>query len=245
MRRLPEARPGDCEFCGLRRICFPARVATGSDRSAHALRIRRARIAQGNVLYRAGDRIESLYMVRSGCIKEIDGADTDHDSVANFCLPGELLTLQSAGAARSHTTCVAVEASFICAVSWRIVEQACSATPGIASELINLITKAGAATRELLAMIRDKGALQRVAGFLLNMCVRLQFRGLPGRNCKLGMSRDDIANYLGLRSETVSRCFSELARRGLVRVRAKRVQVLAPAELRRLFLSEVTVIGEL
>lgn len=184
-------------------------------------------------------------MVRSGCIKEIDGYHTDQVSVANFYLPGELLILQCADAARSHTTSLAVEASFICAVPWRIVERACTATSGVAGELISLVTKAGAATRELLMMIRGKEALQRVAGFLLNMCERIQFHGPRGRDFRLRMSRDDIANYLGLRSETVSRCFSELGRRGLIRVRAKRVHILAPAELRHLFLDEETEIDEM
>jgi len=46
------------------------------------------------------------------------------------------------------------------------------------------------------------------------------------------MNRDDIASYLGVRSETVSRSFTELSRRRLIRVRAKRVQITKPAELR-------------
>ena len=224
-------------MCGLHRICFAARVASGSDRNANAVRIRRSRISIGNALYRAGDRIESLYMVRSGCIKELD-ADTDHDSIANFCLPGELLTLQSAGPICSRTTCLAVEASFICAVPWRIVEEACAAAPKVATDLINLITKAGVATRDLLTLIRSKGALQRVAGFCLNMCARVQRHGHPAGEFRFGMNREEIAQYLGLRSETVSRCFSELARRELISVRAKRVRVLAPAELRSVFLGE-------
>jgi len=72
-------------------------------------------------------RIEFLYMVRSGCIKELDGADTAHDSIANFCLPGELLTLQSAGPAYSRTTCLAVQARSFAPLPWRIVEEACAA----------------------------------------------------------------------------------------------------------------------
>ena len=52
------------------------------------------------------------------------------------------------------------------------------------------------------------------------------------------MNRDDIADYLGLRSETISRCFTELARRGLIKVRAKRVQILQAAELRSVFYSD-------
>jgi CRP-like cAMP-binding protein len=47
------------------------------------------------------------------------------------------------------------------------------------------------------------------------------------------MNRGDIANYLGLRSETVSRCFTKLATREVIKVRAKRIQILHAAELRK------------
>lgn len=236
--QMRESRRIDCDLCGLRRVCFPARAATGSRRGANALCIRRTRIARGNALYRAGDRIGSLYMVRSGCIKEIDGGGADRDRIVNFRLAGDLLTVQSASAARSRMTCVAVETSFICAVPWVIVEETCAEMPGVIVELINLIARAGAATRDLLTMVRNKGAIERVAGFLLDLGARLRDRGLPGKEFSLGMSRDDIGNYLGLRSETVSRCFSDLERRGLVGVRAKRVRILAIAELQRLFQDE-------
>jgi len=102
-------------------------------------------------------------------------------------------------------------------------------------ELTRLIAKARSAARDSLTLIRDKKAKERVAGFLLNVFERLQLRGVGGREIRLGMSRDDIANYLGLRSETVSRCFTELARRQLIRVRAKRVEILKTSELRNVF----------
>ena len=93
------------------------------------------------------------------------------------------------------------------------------------------------AARELLTLIRDREALERVSGFLLNVSARLQSRGVRGREFRLAMNRDDIANYLGLRSETVSRCFTELARRNLIRVRAKWVQIMNSADLRKVYLN--------
>jgi CRP/FNR family transcriptional regulator, anaerobic regulatory protein len=100
-----------------------------------------------------------------------------------------------------------------------------------------LIAKAGTAARDLLTLIRDKEALERVSGFLLNVSGRLQVSGSRGREFRLAMNRDDIADYLGLRSETVSRCFTELSRRQLIRVQAKRVIFCTPTDLRKVFLS--------
>jgi CRP/FNR family transcriptional regulator len=202
------------------------------------LRIRKLRFARGKALYRTGDEVESFYMIRSGCIKEVDDSTGRRGSVINFVLPGEMLSLQSLGSARSSTTSIAVEPSFVCVVPWRAFNRLCAESPRVASEFIRLIAKASMPARDLLTLIRDREAIERVAGFLLNLSGRLQVRGVRGREFRLGMNRDDIAAYLGLRSETVSRCFSELGRRGMIMVRAKRVQILQPTELRSVCIGE-------
>ncbi|MDE1924332.1 MAG: cyclic nucleotide-binding domain-containing protein, partial [Gammaproteobacteria bacterium] len=94
---MREVKQSDCTMCGLHRVCFPARAVKSAGR-ANESRIRRLRVARGHILYRGGERIESLYMVRSGCITEIDGIESGSESIANFCLPGELLTVQSTAA---------------------------------------------------------------------------------------------------------------------------------------------------
>jgi CRP/FNR family transcriptional regulator len=232
-----EAKRTGCELCGLWRICFPGRVASTTERRFGGLSIRRMRVPRGKALYRSGDKVESFYMIRSGCIKELDESSGRRAMLINFALPGEMLSLQSLGCAFSNTTSIAVEPSFICVVQWGAFNQLCADTPRIATELIRLIAKAGTAARDLLTLIRDKEALERVSGFLLNVSGRLQVSRSRGREFRLAMNRDDIADYLGLRSETVSRCFTELSRRQLIRVQAKRVHILHAADLRKVFLS--------
>lgn len=233
-----EARAAGCESCGLWRICFPGRATASTGRPARRVRIRKLRFASGKALYRHGDEVESFYMIRSGCIKEIDESAHGRSSVINFVLPGEMLSLQSLGKARAATTSIAVVPSFVCCVPWAGFNRLCADSPRVANEFMRLIARTGAQARELLTLIRDRDAIERVAGFLLNLSGRLQVRGVRGREFRLSMNRDDIAGYLGLRSETVSRCFTELGRRGLIAVHAKRVQLVQPAELRRVCLSE-------
>jgi CRP/FNR family transcriptional regulator, anaerobic regulatory protein len=236
---LPGRRHADCEWCGLRRVCFPGRLAADAALGGNTLGIRRLRVARGRSVYRAGERIEALHMVRSGCIKELEGGGRG-DAIVNFCLPGELMTVQSAGGARSRITAVAVEAAFVCLVPWRMFYRVCTHSPAATAEFIQMIARSGAGTRELLLLVRGKGAIERVAGFLANLSLRLQTRGLAGREFRLAMSREDIANHLGLRAETVSRSFSELARRRIVRVTAKRIEVLDLEELLRIASAEPT-----
>jgi CRP/FNR family transcriptional regulator len=233
--RIERPERAGCELCGLWRVCFPGRVASAAERRMSELHIRCMRVPRGKALYRSGDKVDSFFMIRSGCIKEIDESAGRHGAVVNFALPGEMLTLQSLGDNCSNTTSIAVEPSFICVVPGSAFGQMAQDSQRIAAELIRLIAQAGTAARDMLTLIRDKGALQRVSGFLLNISGRLQIRGVRGREFRLAMNRDDIADYLGLRSETVSRCLTELARRELISVHAKRVQIQNAAGLRRIY----------
>lgn len=217
----------NCNLCGLHRLCLPGRVA--------GLSIRRAKIDRGSPLFRYGERVDGLFMIRSGCIKEVEDGASRHGTVVNFAMAGEMLSLQSLGCTTSKTTAIAVEPSFVCIVPWNKFNESFAMSPQAVVEFIQLIAQAGVTARESLALIRDKEAFQRVAGFLLNIFSRTQIRGMGAREFRLGMNRDDIANYLGIRSETVSRCFTELSRRQLIKVKAKRVQLLETSELQKIY----------
>ncbi|MDE2306136.1 MAG: helix-turn-helix domain-containing protein [Gammaproteobacteria bacterium] len=230
---MSEKARRDCDWCGLRRICFPARLPTNAGMGPGALGIRGVQLPRGRALYRAGDRLDGFHMIRSGCVKEIERI-AGNEAIVDFRLPGELLTVQGPAGTRSRITCVAVEPSNLCAVPWRSFLAICGRFPAVNGEMVRALAANAAGTRELLATVRDKAALERVAAFLASLCARMQVRGLPAQELRLGMGRDDIAAYLGLRSETVSRCFSELERRAVVRVRAKRVRILSAERLRRL-----------
>jgi len=84
----------------------------------------------------------------------------------------------------------------------------------------------------MLGMLR---AEQRMAFFLLDWSQRLGALGTDPQHLNLRMSRDDIANHLGLTLETVSRLFSRFVRENLIRVHGHRkVQLLDMSMLQEL-----------
>ncbi|NIO41534.1 MAG: helix-turn-helix domain-containing protein, partial [Burkholderiales bacterium] len=69
--------------------------------------------------------------------------------------------------------------------------------------------------QEMLLVLSDKNAQERLATFLLNLAQRLGSRGLSVGEFNLSMSRQNIANYLGLTLETISRTFSQFQKQRL------------------------------
>ena len=77
----------------------------------------------------------------------------------------------------------------------------------------------------------DYSADERLAAFLLGIADRFAARGYSSRVFRLAMSRTDIANYLRLAPETVSRVLRRLQRERLIRVAGREVELLDRAAL--------------
>ena len=88
--------------------------------------------------------------------------------------------------------------------------------PALGLELYQAMSSELSATRELLVSVSQRTAQERVAGFLLALSDRNARRGEDASTIVLPMTRTDIADYLGLTIETVSRSLSKLRKDGLI-----------------------------
>jgi CRP/FNR family transcriptional regulator len=70
--------------------------------------------------------------------------------------------------------------------------------------------------QQMMMLLSKKSSEERLASFLLNLAARFKRRGYSGTNFRLTMSRSDIANYLGMAVETVSRIFTRFQKQGIL-----------------------------
>jgi len=219
-----------CASCCLRPICFPAGVTRGSS-TVRRLNVTHGHLERGETLYVSGQRCSALYALRSGCVKDVLTKRNGVEALVQFCLPGEAVGLGCLAAGRARSSVIAVAASRYCKISWASFQALAREVPEVAYELVRLLAATVTATHELVASVLKQEALARVAELLLDVSARLQRSGLDGSHFRLGLSRRDIASYLGVTIETVSRCFTELDRRRLIVVRGKDLRLLRPADL--------------
>nr|WP_315218226.1 helix-turn-helix domain-containing protein [uncultured Duganella sp.] len=168
------------------------------------------RVARGDTLYRRGDAVQDvLYLVRFGAFKtcrvDIDGGAR----ITGFQMRLELLGLEALGMRLHRSRAVALEDSEVCEVPYRQLPQSHLA-------LHRLLSEALAQARNVALMLRGSDAEQRLASFLLNMSSRFGAAGYSPRRFHLQMTRVDIAEFLGLTAESVSRCLSRLKSAGVI-----------------------------
>ncbi|MEO6799623.1 MAG: helix-turn-helix domain-containing protein, partial [Rhodanobacter sp.] len=118
---------------------------------------------------------------------------------------------------------VALETTFFCRFSFPAMSALAARVPAVQQHLFRMLSKE-IGTASMLA--GDHSADERLAAFLIDLGARYEIRGLSGTQYRLSMSRGDIANYLRLAAETVSRVFSRFRAQKLIQIEGRELQLL-------------------
>jgi CRP/FNR family nitrogen fixation transcriptional regulator len=163
----------------------------------------------------------SIYMVVSGMVRISKLLPDGRRQISAFHTPGDLFGFEPDEV--RHFSAEAVVQTKVVAFKWQSLITASVRSGAFIRELLHVTMKGLRHTQEQLLLLGRKNALERVAAFLLEMAERSGKTGVV----ELAMARHDIADYLGLTLETVSRMFAELKALGVIGLDgARRVHVL-------------------
>jgi CRP/FNR family transcriptional regulator len=188
----------------------------------------------GHHLVRVGDGVRSLYLVRSGAVKNYVTSEDGDEQVLGFFLPGEILGLEAVKSFHHGCSAVVLETSSICELPLRRLENLPKDLGELQAVLTEVYASVVARNYAALCILGKKSADQRLAGFLLDLSERYAERGFSDFEYHLSMSRRDIGNYLGLALGTVSRLLSEFEAKGLLDVHRRHIRLLNVKDLRTL-----------
>lgn len=181
-------------------------------------------VARNAEVFGEGEPADHVYVVVSGVIRICKLLGDGRRQIEAFCMPGDAF-----GWERGLTHRFSAEA----VSEGRLVRIKRSVAFTRACDDVNVSQCLWALTFDELHRAQDhllllgrKSAQERVAAFLLDLSYRAARKGQTGRELVLPMSRQDIADYLGLTIETVSRTLSALEDSGLIALPASRKVVL-------------------
>lgn len=221
-----------CRSCSLSELCLPRGLSESELEDLERMMKQGRPIRRGEPLFRVGDPFHSLFAVRSGSIKVHLPTVNGEEQIVGFHLPGELLGLDAMGHEVHTCTAIALETSSVCELPYRQMQDLCHQFTGLNEQFLNLISKEINGEHEMLLMLGKKNAEVRLATFLLNLSARFKARGFSEREFNLSMSRHDIANYLGLAVETVSRLFTRFHEENVLEVQRRLVMIRDLDQLR-------------
>ena len=188
-----------------------------------------ARPAMGNIvrsfakdeeIYGEGDYARSFYQVVSGAVRTYRLLSDGRRQIDAFHLPGDVFGLESGEEHRFY-------AEAVCGakvVSFRRckLEALASAAPELSQKIVAAMMRSLERAQDHMILLGRKSALEKIATFLLDMAER----GAKNDAVELPMQRTDIADYLGLTIETVSRSLTQLERDDVIALPSNRRIVL-------------------
>lgn len=171
-------------------------------------------------IFGEGEPAEYVYKVIEGAIRTYNILDDGRRQIGAFYLPGDVFGLET-GTIHRYSAEAIVNSQVIVVKRSKLLDLA-NREARVARNLWTLTAQELQHSRDLISTLGKKSAVQRVVSFLLEMDERSAARDL----IRLPMSRQDIADYLGLTLETVSRTFTHLEHQDAIELAGARSVIL-------------------
>ncbi len=170
------------------------------------------RFTRDTEIYAEGDASDSWYRVVSGTVRLSKLLADGRRHIAEFCFTGDCFGLD--GARERGFAAEAVGDVVVMRFPRRATERLIDEAPLLARRLCDMTLRDLAHAQTRMLLLGRMTACERVASFLLELSERRDAR----RVLEVPMSRNDIADYLGLTIETVCRVLSSLKRDGIIAI---------------------------
>jgi CRP/FNR family transcriptional regulator, anaerobic regulatory protein len=221
-----------CTHCASRQysVCAPVPVDELPRFFSMAARLS---IAPRRTLFDEGDRADYVFSITRGAVSLSKALSDGRRQITGFLFDGDFV-----GLAHADTCAYTAEALTpldVCRFPRARFEAYVAEQPNVERRLLQIASTELAAAQDQMLLLGRKTAVERFASFLIRLSDRAVLRARPGNPIALPMTRSEIADYLGLTIETVSRTITQLRRMGAIDLDGlHQVRMTSEETLRRL-----------
>jgi CRP/FNR family transcriptional regulator len=237
----------DCENCSMQVICQPIGTEKQTiDLTSHYLTKRieinteksttqHTNKTMGAQLCEQQKLLTTIFAVCSGTFKLTRKNEEGIEKVIGFRFPGELIGDDALYLERYNYTALALENSSVCEIDVEKLSACSKLAPELQLNFIHLLSKQSYQQQcNTQDLVGKKSAESLLAAFILNVCQRNAKSSGNITRFKLNISRHDIACFLGMRRETLSRLLSKLQQEKIIKFNGKQLSILAIDTLQKL-----------
>ena len=188
---------------------------------------RHVHFVSGRTVFAEEEIATSFYNVLEGVLRLYKLLPDGRRQIVGFGLPGDFLGM--AASAHHGYSADAIGSVTVCRFSKNSFARFIENRPHLLRRINELTVRELSQAQQHMVLLGRRSAEERVASFLIGWRDRLAAIWAPSRTVPLPMSRQDIADFLGLTIETVSRTFTKLERDGVIEIAPGRVGFLDAA----------------
>ena len=211
--RGPMGAVSPCSACSVRHLTLCSALDDQEVADMAAI-VTTLELGPGEPLFDEGQPARHVFNVTAGAIKIYKLLPDGRRQMTGFLFPGDFL-----GLANDQDYAYSAEAvtfSTLCRFPRQKLEPLLHRHPKMEHRLLSMASHELAVAQEQMLLLGRKTAREKVASFLLMLSRRAEQRGQSGNPVSVPMSRNDIGDYLGLTTETVSRTFTQLKSSGAI-----------------------------
>jgi CRP/FNR family transcriptional regulator len=188
---------------------------------------RHVHFASSETVFAQEEMTTSFYNLLEGVMRLYKLLPDGRRQIVGFALPGDFLGMTIS--ARHSFSADAIAPVVVCRFSRAAFGRYAEDKPHLLRRINELAVRELSQAQDHMVLLGRRSAEEKVATFLIGWRDRLARLNDQTRTVPLPMSRQDIADYLGLTIETVSRTFTKLERDGVIEILPGSVRLLDPA----------------
>jgi CRP/FNR family transcriptional regulator, anaerobic regulatory protein len=212
-----------CASCALQTHCFTQYLEDEVLSTLGQIMTRRP-VARGTVAYRLADPFKSLFFIHAGFFKTVAPNEEGQEFIVGFPMTGDVMGLDGCADGRYSSQAMALEDSVVCEIPFEALETLSQTFPVLQQSLHRIMSREIIRNQKSM-LLGSLAAEQRLLAFLHELSQQFAARGISANAFDLPMTREDIAGFLGLKMETVSRAFTKLHAEGLINVHRRHVRI--------------------
>ena len=193
----------------------------------------RKRVSAGEQLICEADVAKALYVVRTGSFKSVVLDAGGVAQIVGFPMRGELIGAEAFAEGKYSANVYALEDSDVIVLTFSKLTELSRAYPGFEKVIIRAMAKSLVREQNQLWALGSQCATARLAQFLLQLSAFYAQSGYAANEFSLRMTRTDIASYLSLTIETVSRTFTILQNAEIIEIQQRLVKLLDSTRLKQ------------
>lgn len=229
-QQAPKSAQTSCTECRSYKLCFMKALKPSVDGQLEAKvkdNVKQPQpLHKDKHLYRQGDPLSYLYIVRSGAVKTVRTFNNGTEQVTGFFLRGQIFGFDAIAQNRYTTTAVALETTSVCKIPYNMLDDLFGVQPELRQHFMTMMAEEIIREQQRIALLGQCLSEERLAYFLVNLSEHFASQGLSSTSFTLPMTRSDIANFLGLTVETVCRLLKRFQKDNWIKVSNRDIQLL-------------------
>jgi len=233
MNPIKSAFNASCLNCGLQKICFPTGLQKSDVDRLDSIVERKSPLKKNQLVYEAGQKFHSIFAIRAGVIKLFSYSDSGEEIVHGFYLPGDVVGFDGLIDKHYLYNAMALDSTSVCTLPYEELNDLSMKIPNLNQQIMTVMSKKMQDGRLHSELLIKRNADQRVAQFIWNMADRYKTRGYVYDEFRLSILHRDVALYLGLTPETVSRILAKFNSERIVSWKKKEVIIYDESALKK------------